>query len=627
MRFEPRNVFVLATPLKAGHGADGLPPDLAFLEPFGVPRAALMGAAARAAFEGTDGRSVLIAEGAVSEAFYYLALALHLDVPFEGAWPRLAAHRDASDALARGAVRLAEEEAGWLVAPDRAAIRALLGARSLGLAMPRITIAAPSHFAALVCHRHRERIARRASRALPDVAPRLSACGALPFLGMVALATGLFALIGGILAGSHLECDVLGVIFLAGIVFRLWACARGVARQTTDEAEPIPKQALPTYSILVPLHDEAEMVPPLVASLAALDYPCAKREVLFLIEPEDTATREALLAQRLPAGFRIVNLPPGAPRTKPRALNVGQLLARGELVTIYDAEDRPEPDQLRRAAARFADAPEILACLQARLAISNGAEGLLASLFAIEYAVLFDVFNAGLARLGLPIPLGGTSNHFRAAALRAVGGWDAWNVTEDADLGLRLARFGYAIDVLASTTFEEAPERFGLWLKQRRRWTKGWMQTLVVLARDLPDVVRDLGARRALVVALLLTNLVTGPLLTPVFLALVVWHLARDGVPAPHAIGGMLETLLAVMVIAVGGLGTLWQAWLGARRRGLRGWISLPAMLPYQLVIAAASWLGLYDLLRRPHHWHKTPHGAAARRRVRRPASAASPRA
>jgi glycosyltransferase XagB len=217
--------------------------------------------------------------------------------------------------------------------------------------------------------------------------------------------------------------------------------------------------------------------------------------------------------------------------------------------------------------------------------------------------------------------------HFRAAALRAVGGWDAWNVTEDADLGLRLARFGYAIDVLASTTFEEAPERFGLWLKQRRRWTKGWMQTLVVLARDLPDVVRDLGAKRALVVALLLTNLVTGPLLTPVFLALVVWHLARDGVPAPHTIGGMLETLLAVMVIAVGGLGTLWQAWLGARRRGLRGWMNLPAMLPYQLVIAAASWLGLYDLLRRPHHWHKTPHGAAARRRVRRPASAASPRA
>ena len=214
--------------------------------------------------------------------------------------------------------------------------------------------------------------------------------------------------------------------------------------------------------------------------------------------------------------------------------------------------------------------------------------------------------------------------HFRAAALRAVGGWDAWNVTEDADLGFRLARFGYATDVLASTTFEDAPERLGLWFKQRRRWTKGWMQTLVVLARDLPDVIQDLGPKHSLVVALLLTNLVTGPLLTPFFLALVLWHLAAHGLPTPHGVGAILEATLAFTVIGVGALGTLWQGWLGVQRRGHACWWSLPAVLPYQLMISAAAWGGLFDLVFRPHHWHKTPHGAAARR-VRPPASTASP--
>ena len=217
------------------------------------------------------------------------------------------------------------------------------------------------------------------------------------------------------------------------------------------------------------------MVPGLLRALDRLDYPRSKREVLLLVEADDAATRAAL-AGRLPPGFRVVEVPPGRPRTKPRALNVGLLLTRATLITVYDAEDRPDTDQLRRAAARFALAPASLACLQARLAIDRGG-GLLARLFAIEYAVLFEFLNLGLARMRLPMALGGTSNHFRADALRTVGCWDAWNVTEDADLGLRLARFGYACEMLDSVTWEEAPARLPGWFKQRRRWTKGWLQT------------------------------------------------------------------------------------------------------------------------------------------------------
>ena len=168
--------------------------------------------------------------------------------------------------------------------------------------------------------------------------------------------------------------------------------------------------------------------------------------------------------------------------------------------------------------------------------------------------------------------------------------------------------------MLASTTWEEAPERLGVWFKQRRRWTKGWMQTLVVLCRDLPAVVRDLGLRRSLVVALMLTNLVTGPLLTPIFLVLVVWRLAVNGLPSPHDPAGVIEATLAYSVLALGAAGTLWSGFVGVRARALGGARGLLAFLPYQLMISAAAWGGFIDLIMRPYHWHKTQHGEAAHR-------------
>ena len=192
--------------------------------------------------------------------------------------------------------------------------------------------------------------------------------------------------------------------------------------------------------------------------------------------------------------------------------------------------------------------------------------------------------------------------HFRASALRAVGGWDAWNVTEDADLGLRLARFGFAVGTLDSTTREEAPRRLAVWMRQRRRWTKGWMQVALVLARD-PAVRRDLGARHALAVALMLVNLVIGPLATPPVLLLAAWQMWRWGLPWAAA--------PALVVPALAIASTLWCGWAGLRARRLDALAPvLPLLLPYQLLIAAAAWGGLWDLARRPYHWRKTPHGA-----------------
>lgn len=616
MRFEPRHAFAEARIVPVRRAAPALPIELAFLEGFGIARLILAEAVAKSLVDGVDCIRALVAGGMVSEARYHLCLAKHLDVPFVETWPRLTTPFDPRGALRRGWVGLGPGQGSrWLIAPGVARVRVLLVARDRGLAIPNVAIATPSHFAAILRHRARVEIADVASLALPAVAPLLSARTVPTPLEIAVIATCLIGLVLGVALGSHLESDVFGLVFLAGIAFRLLVCADGLSAPP-ELATALPDRLLPTYSVLVPLRDEAGMVPGLVAALAALDYPPGKREILFLVEADDPSTRAALAGLRLPAGFTIVDVPAGTPRTKPRALNAGLMLARGELVTVYDAEDRPEPDQLRRAAARFEQAPDTIACLQARLAIANAQTGLLSMLFAIDYATLFDVFNPGLTRRRLPLALGGTSNHFRASTLRAVGGWDAWNVTEDADLGLRLARFGFGVDMLDSTTWEEAPERLGGWFKQRRRWTKGWAQTLLVLARDLPQVLRDLGPRQAIVVALLLTNLVTGPLLTPVFLALVARHLVVEGLPTPRGPFALAEATLAGSVIALGALGTLWTGWHGARRRGL-AIAALPALLVYQSMICGAAWGGLVDLVRRPHHWHKTQHGAAGRRKGR----------
>lgn len=591
--------------------ATGLPRDIAFLARH-VDRRSLLDATHAARREGVSASRALIAHDVISDTFYYRALADHLGCRFADAWVSFFPGLDHLAALRRGHARLAPGEVGtWLLAPTDATIDMLLRARAqYDLRGLRLAITTPHQYSRMLRNSARNVIAHAAQDGLPDLAPHLSARHAADLrMGLAAIGgLGLCAI--GATICLHLVADVIGSIFLAGMVFRLLVCANGLAPSEGRDVA-VPACSLPFYSVLVPLHREAGMAGGLVASLAALDYPKAKLEVLFLLEPGDRETEAALQRCDLPPGFRIVIAPKGEVATKPRALNVGLMLAGGELITVFDAEDRPEPDQLRKAAARFAAMPEV-ACLQARLAISNAREGILPRLFALEYAALFDVHNIGLARWGLPLALGGTSNHFRAAVLRDAGGWDAYNVTEDADLGLRLARLGYRTDCLESTTWETALDRPGAWMKQRRRWMKGWTQTLLVLARDA-DAVGDLGLRRAAIVALTLTNLVTGPLLTPFALVFLMYDLVRYGLPSPQGVVPICEAALIGSVALLGMASTLWCGFVGARRRSIgRTFLSLPLLLPYQLLVSFAAWMGLWDLIVAPYHWHKTEHGTRA---------------
>jgi cellulose synthase/poly-beta-1,6-N-acetylglucosamine synthase-like glycosyltransferase len=257
---------------------------------------------------------------------------------------------------------------------------------------------------------------------------------------------------------------------------RSWLPASGSHRRKNYlHMFDIPDHKLPFYIIIAPLHREATLVAKLAVALARIDYPPEKLDIKLVLEEDDHETRAAAERLKLMAPFETIVVPPAHPRTKPKALASALPFARGSFGVVYDAEDEPEPDQLRKALAAFSSDPSRLACVQARLAIDNANDGWLCRHFAAEYAGQFDLFLPALARLRLPLPLGGTSNHFRMDALREVGGWDPFNVTEDADLGIRLARFGFRSGVIESATWEEAPVTLRQWLPQRTRWFKGWM--------------------------------------------------------------------------------------------------------------------------------------------------------
>jgi cellulose synthase/poly-beta-1,6-N-acetylglucosamine synthase-like glycosyltransferase len=340
------------------------------------------------------------------------------------------------------------------------------------------------------------------------------------------------------------------------------------------------------------------------------DYPRAKLDIKLVVERRDGETLAAIASLGLPARYDVIVAPPGKPSTKPRALNVALPAVRGDFVVVYDAEDEPDPDQLRLAAAHFVGDPG-LDCLQARLTIDNIQDSWISKMFAIEYAALFDLIDPGLAALGLPIALGGTSNHFRASTLRRIGGWDAWNVAEDADLGIRLAREGARVGALCSDTLEEAPSDFGAWFRQRMRWQKGWMQTLIVHSRHPVKFVRALGPARALAAAGLIGGSVLGGLFGPALFVEALWRALRGDLAGASAwsVGGDV----AIYTLMASGLMAIFVPALAAtRRRGIAGVNGALASLPvYCALVSAASWAALFDLAIRPFHWAKTEHGRA----------------
>ncbi len=320
--------------------------------------------------------------------------------------------------------------------------------------------------------------------------------------------------------------------------FVSWATAPR-APAPPPEGIAAPTGPLPRVSILVPLFRETEVASVLLARLARLRYPKALLEVVLVLEETDTLTRRAVAGADLPPWMRTIVVPDGQPRTKPRAMNYALDFCQGEIIGIFDAEDAPAPDQIDHVARRFADAPPDLVCLQGILDYYNPRQTWLARCFTVEYATWFRVMMPGMRRLGFAIPLGGTTLFFRRSALERLGGWDAHNVTEDADLGFRLARHGYRTEMIATTTHEEAACHPRAWVRQRSRWLKGYMVTYLVHMRRPGALLRGLGPWRFLGFQ---THFITA--LSQFFLAPLLWSFWLIFLGLPHPFAGMLPGAL-----------------------------------------------------------------------------------
>lgn len=385
--------------------------------------------------------------------------------------------------------------------------------------------------------------------------------------------------------------------------------SRFAALQPDLRRAPPPDLPLPVISIIVALYREADIAPRLVRRLEQLDYPRHQLEILLVVEDDDDLTRLALMSADLPPWFRIVIAPAGRIRTKPRALNIALDHCRGSIVGVYDAEDAPAPDQLRQVAAQFAAAPPEVVCLQGILDFYNSDAHPMARLFTLEYAVWFRLMLRGFDRLRLVLPLGGTTLFFRRAALDQLGAWDAHNVTEDADLGLRLARSGWRTAMLDSVTFEEANCQPWSWVKQRSRWIKGYMMTWMVHSRAPQRLWRDLGPRRFIGMQAHFAGSISQALLAP-----LLWTMWGMFVGLPHPLHAILPAPVmvgAVVLLILSGILDLACGIVASRRLQGRVGLRWLVMQPFYAALGTvAAYKALLELATRPFYWDKTTHGS-----------------
>jgi cellulose synthase/poly-beta-1,6-N-acetylglucosamine synthase-like glycosyltransferase len=580
----------------------------------------LAAAEERATKLGVGADRVLIGSGATSEETYLRALAKYLGVafePLEGIPRALCPVGDERliESAAAGLLPLMPDgDLCLVVAPRGVAARRISGMIERNPQLSRrFRFTSSERLTRFVLHHAGETLAARASDDLKRNWPTLSAAPPrwLSNIVLPALA-GLVSLVAFTEAPA---ATLYGADIVLALVFLAWLGLRLVGASITDRRErggAPANDSLPTYTVIAALYREATSVDGLLSAIERLDYPPEKLDVIVAVEADDAETRRALAARKGCIPVSVITVPAFGPRTKPKALNVALPFARGTFAVIYDAEDRPEPDQLRRALWRFRGG-ERVACVQARLCIDNTADSWLSRFFTAEYAGQFDVFLPGIAALGLPVPLGGSSNHFRTACLREIGGWDAYNVTEDADLGMRLARFGYRTGVTSSTTFEEAPAKFGAWLRQRTRWFKGWMQTWLVHMRQPRRLLRELGPAGFLAFQLIVGGNVLAALVHPLFMAGLIYSVA-NGAPLWHSHEPAVVAMAVLYgtTIAIGYATSAFLGWLGLKRRNLltTAWVLVLTPLHW-LLLSLAAWRGLVQLIVAPYAWEKTEHGLA----------------
>jgi len=409
---------------------------------------------------------------------------------------------------------------------------------------------------------------------------------------------------------------VLTLFYLANIFLGFYLSFKSVFQG--EEIVISPKELSPidwpTYTILCPLYKEANILPKFVSNISNLDYPKEKLECLLLLEENDEETLRAAKLLNLPSFFKIIIVKDSYPKTKPKACNVGLLNATGEYTVIYDAEDRPDKDQLKKAVLAFKKAGLNVACIQAKLNFYNQKYNFLTRMFTSEYTLWFDLILPGFQAIDAPIPLGGTSNHFKTAVLKKLGGWDPYNVTEDCDLGLRLKESGHRTLVLDSTTWEEANSELKNWIRQRSRWIKGYLQTYLVHSRQMNFLLKKIGPFNTFLFSLWTGFLPLTALINP-----LLWALTISYFTFRPEIGQIIEALFppyilypGVFCLVIGNFFFLYNYLLASSKKGFDEFVKYGLLMPiYWIMISFAGWYGIVQLIFRPHFWEKTNHGLA----------------
>jgi cellulose synthase/poly-beta-1,6-N-acetylglucosamine synthase-like glycosyltransferase len=409
-----------------------------------------------------------------------------------------------------------------------------------------------------------------------------------------------------------------GIFFIINFLFKAtlsWVGShKKVDTRITDQMiADMDDASLPLYTVLIPMYKEADTLPIIAASLRKLDYPKSKLDVKLVLEEDDDETIQAAKNLGLESFFEIIRVPHSMPKTKPKACNYALNFARGKFLTIYDAEDKPEPQQLKKALLTFQHASDDMICVQARLNYFNATENWLTRMFTLEYSIWFDYFLPALDLLRIPIPLGGTSNHFKMDKLREIGLWDPYNVTEDADLGMRITQLGYRVGVVNSTTLEEANGAFGNWIRQRSRWVKGYMQTYLVYMRQPMVTYRTLGHAGFWGFQMFIGGSILMTLMLPFMYAMFIfWLITQSMVLDPYFLPPIV-LYLSLFNLLVGNGSLIYISMLGAFKRHSYSLIPYALTSPfYGMLVSIAGYKALWQLVFNPFYWEKTQHGLSS---------------
>lgn len=562
---------------------------------------------------------ILLAHGWVGEPDLMAALARQwgatvVDLAVERPDPRLIDDIGAETCLAQGMVPWRRVGGTTIIATARPEEFQRLRATLPDALAPYAMVLAPERdiHASLLARRQTAMIRRAETRVRAAESCRTRDEGWLSRLALGLMGVVAAGLLAAPLAVFSLLFFWAMLTLLAGTTLKFAAFLaerRGQARLRQQPPTIAPSIArLPIVSVMVPLFDERDIAGRLIRRLSRLNYPRELLDILLVVEEDDATTRSALADAHLPRWMRVVTVPGGPIQTKPRALNFAFNFCRGSVIGVYDAEDAPEPDQIHTVVRRFHERGPEVACLQGILDYYNPRTNWLSRCFTIEYAAWFRAMLPGLARLGLVVPLGGTTLFFRRAALDHLGGWDAHNVTEDADLGIRLARYGYRTELIPTVTGEEANCRTLPWVRQRSRWLKGYAMTWGVHMRDPVQLWRDLGAWRFVGFQILFLGSLSQYLLAPVLwslwaIVLGFWHPIQAVMPpaALQALGGAFLLAEAVNIVVA-----LWAV-RGHGHRHLMPWV---ASLHFYFPLGAlAGWKAIYEVIVMPFYWDKTAHG------------------